>query len=126
MATLRDLARPSPLFPENAIQQMNLQNMNQAALNRHADALNVQEGGACNLSGVARSLVRAINQCHGENLGTDGIRNDPAIRLIVHQMGHLCNIGEIDRDLSVYDSLEKACKEKNAERRAELKALERA
>jgi hypothetical protein len=93
---------------------MSLDNMNQDAINRHSDALFIQEG-ACNLSGVARSLVRAINQCqHQENMGTQQIRDDAAIRLIVHQMSFLCNVGEIDAiSNDVYGKLLEECKQKS-------------
>jgi hypothetical protein len=109
----------------NPRKEMNLDNMNQAALNRHGDALNIQEG-ACNLSGVARALVRAINQCHGEKLDTQRVRDDAAIRFIVHQMAFLCNVGEIDRRPEVYDRLRTACEERDKARMAELKAVQEA
>jgi hypothetical protein len=113
---------------------MSLDNMNQDAINRHSDALFIQEG-ACNLSGVARSLVRAINQCqHQENMGTQKVRDDAAIRMIVHQMAFLCNVGEIDSASNdVYGRLQKECQEKSeatkkklAEEKEKAKAAENA
>jgi hypothetical protein len=105
---------------------MSLDDMNQAALNRHNDAISIQ-GGACNLSGVARALVRAINQCRDEsNSGTMEIREDAAIRLIVHQMAFLCNVHEIDNTSDVYGRLTDECTRKAAERNAELKAAREA
>jgi hypothetical protein len=90
-----------------------LEDMNYAATNRHNDAIGIQ-GGACNLSGVARALVRAINQCRNENKGTQEVRDDAAIRLIVHQMAFLCNVAEIDNTSDVYGTLTKECEEKDA------------
>jgi hypothetical protein len=93
---------------------MSLEDMGQSSLNRHSDALAIQAG-ACNLSGVARSLVRAINQCqHQENMGTQQVRDDAAIRLIVHQMAFLCNVGEIDNiSNDLYGKLTEECKQKS-------------
>ncbi|MGF6604366.1 hypothetical protein P3T23_009121 [Paraburkholderia sp. GAS448] len=104
---------------------MNHSDMNQAAPNRHEEALNIQQG-ASNLSGIARSLVRAINQCHADKLGSQQIRDDPAIRFFVHQMAFLCNVGELNRKPDVYEALEKACEERSAARQAELRALQQA
>ncbi|MBB5409260.1 hypothetical protein HDG34_003201 [Paraburkholderia sp. HC6.4b] len=99
--------------------------MNQAALNRHSEALNALQG-ASNLSGIARSLVRAINQCHTENPGSQEIRDDPAIRFFVHHMAFLCNVGELDRKPDVYEALEKACEVGSATRKAELRTRQQA
>lgn len=85
-----------------------LDDMNGVTDNRFQDALAIQQG-ASNLSGVARSLVRAINQCRADNVD---IRRDPAIRLIVHQMAFLCNVQEIDGTLDVYGELTRACEAK--------------
>jgi hypothetical protein len=104
---------------------MNLDDMNQAAINRHNDAIGIQAG-ACNLSGVARALVRAINQCRTENKGTQEVRDDAAIRMIVHQMAFLCNVYEIDNTSDVYGKLTKECEEKATARNQELAAAREA
>jgi hypothetical protein len=64
---------------------------------RHKDAIAIQRG-ACNPSGVARSLVCAIDEARNEGLDTNGIRNDPAVRLIVHQLEFLCHISDLGPD----------------------------
>ena len=60
---------------------------------RHSDALAIQQG-ACNPSGVARALVRAIDEARSENTDTDYVRNDCAVRLIVHQLAFLCPVDD--------------------------------
>jgi hypothetical protein len=64
-------------------------------MSRHDDALFIQLG-ACNPSGVARSLVKAIDECHAEDMDTMKIRNDHAVRLITHQLAFLMNIRSLD------------------------------
>ena len=83
------------------------------ATNRFDDALAIQQG-ACNPSGVARALVRAINACYAENADTPDVRNDPAVRLICHQLAFLLAVSEIDYKLDVYGQLEQECKDKSA------------
>ncbi|WP_144106770.1 hypothetical protein [Paraburkholderia sp. BCC1886] len=87
---------------------MSINDMSIVARNRHSDALAITAG-ASNLSGVSRALVRAINQCHQESLGTQGVCDDPAIRLIVHQMAFLCKTHELDSTLSTYGDLLAIC-----------------
>jgi hypothetical protein len=41
-------------------------------------------------------------------------REDPAVRLIVHQLAHLCGVDEIDNTLDVYGKLNDECKTKDA------------
>ena len=73
---------------------------------RFREALMIQEG-ACNPSGIAHSLVAACRECLAENVSQ---REDPAVRLIVHQLAYLCNVGEIERDSGeTYRRLTEAC-----------------
>lgn len=87
-----------------------LNDIDAAAPNRFADALAIQQG-ASNPSGVARALVRAINACHGENVRTS---EDPAVRLIVHQLAHLCGTWEINNAADAYGQLIAECETKSA------------
>jgi hypothetical protein len=97
-----------------------VQDMNVLASNRWNDAIGIQAG-AGNLSGVARSLVHCINQIQrGENGDTMDVRNDAAIRLIVHQMAFLCDVYAIDG--GVYTQLTAECKEKSEATKAALAA----
>lgn len=73
---------------------------------RHKDAIGIQAG-ACNPSGIARSLVIACRECLDE--GVDQ-RRDAAVRLIVHQLASLCMIDEIDQGRSTYSLLTEQCK----------------
>lgn len=73
---------------------------------RHKDAIFIQAG-ACNPSGVARSLVIACKECLDE--GVDQ-RKDPAVRLIVHQLAYLCDVAEIDNGFESYGLLIEQCK----------------
>lgn len=73
---------------------------------RHKDAIFIQDG-ACNPSGIARSLVTACRECLDE--GVDQ-RTDPAVRLIVHQLASLCDIASIDNGRASYSLLIEQCK----------------
>lgn len=73
---------------------------------RTKDALNIQDG-ACNPSGIARSLVIACRECLDESVDQ---RTDPAVRLIVHQLAHLCAIHEIDNSYATHSLLIEQCK----------------
>lgn len=79
-------------------------------MSRFNDAVFIQEGGACNPSGIARALVAACDEARADGVQQ---REDPAVRLIVHQLAFLCCTEEIDRN-NTYDQLMTACKEKAA------------
>jgi hypothetical protein len=79
------------------------------AVNRFEDALAIQEG-ACNPSGIARTLLRAINACHRENVSTS---EDPAVRLIVRQLAHICGVHEINHTPDTYGRLCDECQVKS-------------
>jgi hypothetical protein len=85
-------------------------------MQRHSDALAIQEG-ACNPSGIAHAIIRACQEVRDQRdySGTDMIRQDPAIRLMVHQLAYLCGVPEIDHDLLAYGKLVDACKAMNGE-----------
>ena len=55
--------------------------------------------------------MRAINACHQENVRA---REDPALRLIVHQLAFLCGVFEFDNTLDVHGKLNDRCKVKDA------------
>jgi hypothetical protein len=76
---------------------------------RYRDALAIQEG-ACNPSGIAHSIIDACREIYDAKGGTDTIRSDPAVRLMVHQLAFLCGVAEIDDSLMLYGELVKACK----------------
>lgn len=58
---------------------------------RHEDALNIQQG-ACNPSGVARALVKAIDECREEGKRA---RDDSAVMLILHQLCWISGLGDV-------------------------------
>lgn len=64
-------------------------------MQRHSDALFIQHG-ACNPSGIARTLVRAIDEIRTSNTDTATICSDPAVRLITHQLCHILGIITVD------------------------------
>ncbi len=74
--------------------------------NMYDDALAIQEG-ACNPRAIANSFTR-----HCGELDTDGIRTNPALRLMVHQLAYLMDIYSIDNDLTTYGELTDICKGK--------------
>lgn len=75
---------------------------------RFEDALFIQEG-ACNISGIAHALAHAANEAR-----KDGVQpsEDAAVRLIVHQLNHLCRVDEINNELLKYNELVEFCKNK--------------
>jgi hypothetical protein len=74
--------------------------------NRYRAALLIQQG-AVNPCGIAHALVEACRECMAE--GTSQ-REDPAVRLIVHQLAYICNVAEIDNDSGqVYGRLTAEC-----------------
>jgi hypothetical protein len=75
------------------------------AQNRFKDACLIQQG-ACNPSGIARTLVRAINACHAE--GADA-RTDPAVRMIAHQLAFILGVDEINTGFDTYSRLTQEC-----------------
>jgi transcription elongation factor Elf1 len=75
---------------------------------RFQDALAIQEG-ACNPAGIALSLHYACVECLHDNVSQ---REDPAVRLITHQLSYLMNVPEVDNTLHLYSSLIDYCKEK--------------
>lgn len=73
--------------------------------NRFSDALFIQQG-ACNPSGIALTLHNACKECLAENVSQ---RDDPAVRLIAHQLAYLLNLSEIDANLTLYSDLLHQC-----------------
>ena len=81
-------------------------------MSRFTDAYQIQQG-ACNPRGIARALVKACDEADQDTQGTDGIRSDPAVRLILHQLNFLCNVGELDSDMEVWRECYRQCEEKH-------------
>jgi len=78
--------------------------------NRYHNALLIREG-ACNPSGITHALLSAIQELHAENADTPTICNDPAVRLIAHQLAWILRLSEFDRDLDAYGRALDACRE---------------
>jgi hypothetical protein len=81
--------------------------------NRFRDALIIQDG-ACNPSGIARSLHEACKECINEGVSQ---REDAAVRLITHQLAYLCGIITGAEELAKepgYSALSESCRAKIA------------
>ena len=80
---------------------------------RHRDAIAIQAG-ACNIRGIARSLVEAADAAaeanHKDWQSNPTQEEDPAVRLIVHQLAFLCKVDEIDHELGTYNDLIEECR----------------
>jgi hypothetical protein len=76
---------------------------------RHRDALLINEG-ACNPSGIAHAIVDACQEIRAEpnHTGTDQMRRDPALRLMVNQLSFLMGNGEMR--MNDWDDCVAACK----------------
>jgi hypothetical protein len=83
---------------------------------RFRDALVIINPGACNPSGVALSIVDACREMRDhENVDTNRICQDPAIRLMVYQLAHLFGVAGAQYDVVHYMTDEAACKDRLAE-----------
>lgn len=60
-------------------------------MNRYRDALMISDG-ACNPSGVALAIAQACREIHATGGDTKAIANDPAVRLMVHQLAFICGV----------------------------------
>lgn len=80
-------------------------------MNRFDNAIAIQKG-ACNPSGIVSSLLGAIREAREENPDTDSIRNDPAVRLICHQLAFLLNVREIEDSFTLYHALMETCEKR--------------
>jgi hypothetical protein len=79
---------------------------------RFRDALVIINPGACNPSGVALSIADACREMREhENVDTNRICQDPAIRLMVYQLAHLLGVAGAQYDVVHYMADEVACKE---------------
>jgi hypothetical protein len=76
---------------------------------RHRDAITINEG-ACNPSGIAHSIVQACQEVRDEPgySGTDQMRADPALRLMVHQLAFLMGLS-VDWPIDGYIAAVEAC-----------------
>lgn len=74
-------------------------------MTRFRDAVLIQVG-ACNPSGVARALVKAIDEARADGAHA---REDAAVRMIAHQLAFLLDIAEIDASMDVYRKLSAEC-----------------
>jgi hypothetical protein len=75
--------------------------------NRFKDALFIQS--ACNPVAITTALADAMRMCRAENMDTSAICNDPAVRLIVHQLAHLTNQYELTNSMSAYSHATQMC-----------------
>jgi len=75
---------------------------------RHSDAIAIQ-GGACNPTAIAHSIIAGCKEVSEEGGGTESIVNDPAIRLMVHQLAFLTNNVALDDSIIVYRDLMESC-----------------
>jgi hypothetical protein len=83
---------------------------------RFRDALVIINPGACNPSGFALAIADACREMRDhENVDTNRICQDPAIRLMVHQLAHLFGVAGHQYDLVYYMTDEAACKDRLAE-----------
>ena len=77
--------------------------------NRFTDALQIWQG-ACNISGIARALVKAADAARADNVQPSA---DIAVRAIMAQLAYLCGVDGIGGVNGVLD-IEQALKDKGA------------
>lgn len=71
-------------------------------IQRNKDAAMIQRG-ACNPVAILGTMHR--HALHLNQRGTDAVRNDPAMRLMAHQLAFLFNVEQIDVSLTEYGRL---------------------
>lgn len=97
-------------------------------MQRFRDAYQIIDPGACNPSGVARTLVKAIDECRAD--GEDP-HLDPACRLICYQLAHLLGMeplgssyeGNGSDRIDSYRTDASFCQKINALSEAQLRSL---
>lgn len=62
---------------------------------RYQDALLISDG-ACNPSGICHAIIEACEEIRAEGQGTPQICADPAIKLMVDQLGYLMGRASAD------------------------------
>lgn len=75
---------------------------------RFKNALSIVNPGACNPSGIAHSIVEACAELRDEGAGTATICADPAVRLMIYQLGGICGLA-LGLDANEYAALVKEC-----------------
>lgn len=75
-----------------------------AEIERNRSAYHCQQG-ACNPVAILGTMHRHALAMYHNGLGTDAVRNDPAMRLMCHQLAYLLNVGQIDDSLTEYGEL---------------------
>ena len=83
-----------------------------AGYDRHREALQIVDPGACNPSGVAHALHNACRQAIAEGVSQ---REDPAVRLIGLQLAYLLGVDRI-LDTEEYGRLLEHCRARAEER----------
>ena len=68
---------------------------------------------AVNPSAIAQALIEACREAREEGVSA---REDPAVRLIVHQLAWICNTRQLDSDLTAYHSLMHECRVRAGEK----------
>ena len=87
-------------------------------MNRHENALGVQEGIAT-FGSIARALSEAAEEAAGEGIGAE---RDAAVRVIVHRLARLCRVDDISYGydpltlVDTYCTLMNECKTRALER----------
>jgi len=76
---------------------------------RHRDATFITQG-ACNPTAIAGALHRYCRDMQLAGADTPTLLNDPALRLIAHQLAFLFQTSELDDSLSAYGDALAACK----------------
>lgn len=71
---------------------------------RNRDAKKIQQG-ACNPVAILATMHAHGLAMYHNGFGTDAVRNDPAMRIMCHQLAYLMAVGQIDDSLDEYANL---------------------
>lgn len=71
----------------------------------------IAQGGACNPIPLARGLQQAIYEIRDAGGDTNAILEDPACRLIVHQLAHLFRTDPFEDYAEAMNEVENKCNE---------------
>lgn len=77
-------------------------------MSRFSDAIYISDG-ACNPVAVAHTINHHMSIMHQNGSSSTEIREDPALRLMVHQLAFLMNVQQLDSEVCAWSHLRHKC-----------------
>lgn len=77
-------------------------------MSRFSDAIYISDG-ACNPVAIAHTINHHMSIMHQNGSSSTEIREDPALRLMVHQLAFLMNVQQLDSEVCAWSVLRHKC-----------------